>query len=70
MCHCTPLYPNKIVFMYFRDLLDEARVYHLIPERRPLLQSFRTIQRVCEVKGHIYVVGGLNKHGNNNSVLF
>lgn len=48
---------------YFRDLLDEARVFHLIPERRPLLQSFRTKQRACEVRGHIYVVGGLNRHG-------
>lgn len=43
--------------------MDEARVFHLIPERRPLLQSFRTKQRACEVSGHIYVVGGLNRHG-------
>lgn len=46
-----------------RDILDEALVFHLIPERRPLLQSFRTIPRACEVRGHIYVVGGLNRHG-------
>lgn len=53
----------SINIFYFRDLLDEARVFHLIPERRPLLQSFRTKQRACEVRGHIYVVGGLNRHG-------
>lgn len=45
--------------------MDEARVFHLIPERRPLLQSFRTKARACEVKGYIYVVGGLNKHGKS-----
>lgn len=53
-----------------RDLLDEARVFHLIPERRPLLQSFRTKQRACEVRGHIYVVGGLNRHGKTFYVIF
>ncbi|XP_025831842.1 kelch-like protein 18, partial [Agrilus planipennis] len=52
-----------------RDLLDEARVFHLIPERRPLLQSFRTKPRACEVRGHIYVVGGLNKHGDSLSTV-
>ncbi|XP_022916933.1 kelch-like protein 18 [Onthophagus taurus] len=52
-----------------RDLLDEARVFHLIPERRPLLQSFRTKQRACEVRGHIYVVGGLNRHGDSLSTV-
>lgn len=52
-----------------RDLLDEARVYHLLPERRHLLQSFRTNQRACEVRGHIYVVGGLNKHGDSLSTV-
>lgn len=52
-----------------RDLLDEARVFHLIPERRPLLQTFRTKQRACEVRGHIYVVGGLNRHGDSLSTV-
>lgn len=44
-------------------------MFHLIPERRPLLQSFRTIPRACEVRGHIYVVGGLNRHGKTMFVL-
>lgn len=52
-----------------RDLLDEARVFHLIPERRSLLQSFRTTQRACEIKGIIYVVGGLNRHGDSLSTV-
>lgn len=49
----------------FRDLLDEARTYHLIPERRALMQSFKIEPRACDVKGYIYVVGGLNKHGRS-----
>jgi kelch-like protein 18 len=49
----------------FRDLLDEARDYHLMPERRPLLQSFRSRPRFCNyVMGHIFAVGGLTKSGN------
>ncbi|RZC34144.1 kelch-like protein 18 [Asbolus verrucosus] len=52
-----------------RDLLDEARTYHLIPERRALMQSFKTEPRACEVKGYIYVVGGLNKHGDSLSTV-
>lgn len=52
-----------------RDLLDEARVFHLIPERRHLLQSFRTKPRACEVQGYIYVVGGLNRHGDSLSTV-
>lgn len=46
-----------------RDLVDEALTFHLIPERRALIQSFRTEPRVSDVKGYIYVVGGLNRHG-------
>lgn len=74
---CTQFTPMQVVPPFFktpssffhsffladRDILDEALVFHLIPERRPLLQSFRTIPRACEVRGHIYVVGGLNRHG-------
>ncbi len=33
-----------------RDLLDEARDYHLMPERRPLLNSFKSKPRKCKVK--------------------
>lgn len=51
-----------------RDLLDEARVYHLMPERRHLLQSFRTKPRSCDgTSGFIFVVGGLNVHGDSLS---
>lgn len=50
-----------------RDLLDEAKDYHLMPERRPLLQSFRTRPRCCpDVVGRIYAVGGLTKAGMYN----
>ncbi|XP_030764134.1 kelch-like protein 18 [Sitophilus oryzae] len=52
-----------------RDLVDEALTFHLIPERRALIQSFRTEPRVCEVKGYIYVVGGLNRHGESLSTV-
>lgn len=47
-----------------RDLLDEARDYLLMPERRQLLQGFRTRPRWCpDVAGHIYAIGGLSKSG-------
>uniref|UniRef100_A0A0K0D475 BTB domain-containing protein n=1 Tax=Angiostrongylus cantonensis TaxID=6313 RepID=A0A0K0D475_ANGCA len=36
-----------------RDLVDEAKDYHLIPERRPYLRTFRT---------KIYAIGGFNGH--------
>ncbi|GMS90092.1 hypothetical protein PENTCL1PPCAC_12267 [Pristionchus entomophagus] len=43
-----------------RDLVDEAKDYLLMPERRPLLKSFRTIGRVCDqVPALIFVMGGL-----------
>ncbi|XP_066996449.1 kelch-like protein 18 isoform X2 [Anabrus simplex] len=53
-----------------RDLLDEARDYHLMPERRPLLQSFRTRPRCCNyIIGHIFAVGGLTKSGDSLSTV-
>ncbi|KAJ8972679.1 hypothetical protein NQ317_001699 [Molorchus minor] len=52
-----------------RDLVDEALTFHLIPERRALIQSFRTEPRVCDIKGCIYVVGGLNRHGDSLSTV-
>ncbi|KAJ9573753.1 hypothetical protein L9F63_008877 [Diploptera punctata] len=53
-----------------RDLLDEARDYHLMPERRPLLQSFRTRPRCCNyIMGHIFAVGGLTKSGDSLSTV-
>lgn len=53
-----------------RDLLDEAKDYHLMPERRPLLQSFRTRVRCCsDSAGVIYAVGGLTKSGDSLSTV-
>uniref|UniRef100_A0A1B6L363 Kelch-like protein diablo n=1 Tax=Graphocephala atropunctata TaxID=36148 RepID=A0A1B6L363_9HEMI len=53
-----------------RDLLDEAKDYHLMPERRPLLQSFRTRPRCCNyIMGHIFAVGGLTKNGDSLSTV-
>lgn len=53
-----------------RDLIDEARDYHLMPERRSLLQSFRTKPRRCkDVIGVIYAVGGQTKSGNSLSTV-
>ncbi|PNF20208.1 Kelch-like protein 18 [Cryptotermes secundus] len=53
-----------------RDLLDEARDYHLMPERRPLLQSFRSRPRCCNcIMGHIFAVGGLTKSGDSLSTV-
>ncbi|KAK9509465.1 hypothetical protein O3M35_006777 [Rhynocoris fuscipes] len=53
-----------------RDLVDEARDYHLMPERRPLLQSFKTRPRCCNyIMGHIFAVGGLTKTGDSVSTV-
>ena len=53
-----------------RDLLDEAKDFHLMPERRPLLVSFRTKPRRCkETVGVIYAVGGQTKSGNSLSTV-
>ncbi|XP_023601243.1 kelch-like protein 18 isoform X8 [Myotis lucifugus] len=48
-----------------RDLVDEAKDYHLMPERRPHLPAFRTRPRCCtSIAGLIYAVGGLNSAAN------
>uniref|UniRef100_A0A915KP29 BTB domain-containing protein n=1 Tax=Romanomermis culicivorax TaxID=13658 RepID=A0A915KP29_ROMCU len=53
-----------------RDLVDEAKDYHLMPERRPLMQSFRTKPRCCnDILGHIYAVGGLTNNGDSLSTV-
>lgn len=53
-----------------RDLLDEAKDYHLMPERRELLQSYRTTPRGNDfIRGHIYAVGGLTKNGDAVSTV-
>lgn len=47
-----------------RDLVDEAKDFHLMPERRPHLAAFKTRQRCCtSITGLIYAVGGLNSSG-------
>ncbi|XP_041460207.1 kelch-like protein 18 [Lytechinus variegatus] len=49
-----------------RDLVDEAKDYHLMPERRSLLQSKRTKPRCCnDISGLIYAVGGLTRSGES-----
>nr|XP_056713337.1 kelch-like protein 18 [Euleptes europaea] len=48
-----------------RDLVDEARDYHLMPERRPRLPAFKTRPRCCtSTTDLIYAVGGLNSAAN------
>jgi kelch-like protein 18 len=53
-----------------RDLVDEARDYHLMPERRALMQTFRTKPRCCnDITGLIYAVGGLTNTGDSLSTV-
>ncbi|XP_060540641.1 kelch-like protein 18 isoform X2 [Pantherophis guttatus] len=48
-----------------RDLVDEAKDYHLMPERRRPLLAFKTRPRCCtSIAGLIYAVGGLNSAAN------
>lgn len=43
-----------------RDLVDEAKDYHLIPERRATMTSFSVKERCCgDVPGLLYAVGGM-----------
>ncbi|XP_070175523.1 kelch-like protein 18 [Littorina saxatilis] len=49
-----------------RDLLDEARDYLLMPERRTLLQTFKTRPRCCtDIPGVVYAIGGLTPSGSS-----
>ncbi|KAG7219162.1 hypothetical protein INR49_006321 [Caranx melampygus] len=53
-----------------RDLVDEAKDFHLMPERRPHLPTFKTRQRCCtSITGLIYAVGGLNSSGDSLNVV-
>lgn len=53
-----------------RDLLDEAKDFHLMPERRGLVQSFRTRPRCYGTTiGQIFAVGGLTKNGDSVSTV-
>uniref|UniRef100_A0A182K5Y3 Kelch-like protein diablo n=1 Tax=Anopheles christyi TaxID=43041 RepID=A0A182K5Y3_9DIPT len=53
-----------------RDLLDEARDFHLMPERRALVSTMRTRPRCFDfVVGLIFAVGGLTKNGESVSTV-
>ena len=53
-----------------RDLLDEARDYHLMPERRTKIHAFKTRPRCCtDLFGIIYAVGGLTSSGDSLSTV-
>ena len=59
----------------FRDdiecqkLIMEAMKYHLLPERRPMLQSPRTKPRKSTV-GTLFAVGGMDSTKVLNNLLF
>jgi kelch-like protein 18 len=56
--------------MMCRDLLDEARDYHLMPERRDRLTTFKIRPRNCaDVFGSIYAIGGLSSAGDSMSTV-
>lgn len=43
-----------------RDLIDEAKDYHLIPESREGFRTFNLGERTCsDIPGLIYACGGL-----------
>jgi len=53
-----------------RDLIDEAKDFMLMPERRKHLKSERTLPRRCsEAAGLIYIVGGLTVSGESLSTV-
>ena len=54
-----------------RDLVDEAKDYHLLPARRELMQRFpRSRPRFGHhISGAIYAVGGLTKSGDSMSTV-
>lgn len=52
-----------------QKLLIEAMKYHLLPERRPMMQSPRTKPRKSTV-GALYAVGGMDAmKGNRNKLI-
>lgn len=52
-----------------QKLLMEAMKYHLLPERRPMLQSPRTKPRKSTV-GALYAVGGMDATKGRKSVFY
>ena len=61
----NPLIQNNLEC---RNLLDEALIYHLLPDRKGSIPQHRTRARRCTVDmGIIYAVGGLNSVGGTLS---
>lgn len=55
---------TRVLSVVNRDLIDEAKDYHLMPERRSQMQTFKTRPRCCsDIVGIIYAVGGLTSSG-------
>lgn len=53
-----------------RDLLDEACYYHLLPEKRNQLKTFKLKPRCCNDSfGLIYAIGGVNNTGGSVSTV-
>ncbi|CAO4371650.1 unnamed protein product [Caenorhabditis nigoni] len=51
-----------------RDLIDEAKDYHLLPERRQFLKSFKCCPRACQrIPGLIVAIGGLMHQSQSKS---
>uniref|UniRef100_A0A1I7V546 BTB domain-containing protein n=1 Tax=Caenorhabditis tropicalis TaxID=1561998 RepID=A0A1I7V546_9PELO len=51
-----------------RDLIDEAKDYHLLPERRCLLNSFKCTPRISQrIPGLIVAIGGLMHQSQSKS---
>lgn len=65
------IYPLVCQSIECRDLVDEALIlYHLLPERRGMIPSYKLQERKCLVNtGVIYAVGGLSsQEGSFSSV--
>lgn len=52
-----------------RDMLDEAKDCHLMPERRALVQGYKVRPRSDIICGTIYAVGGLTTNGDSVSTV-
>lgn len=53
-----------------RDLLDEACYFHLLPEKRNQLKTFKLKPRCCcDSFGLIYAIGGVNNTGGSVSTV-
>ena len=50
--------------------MDEAKDFHLLPERRSMIKSYRCRPRCfSDVVGLLYAVGGLTKAGDSLSTV-